>query len=72
MPLGFAPWAMNKIVHKNGEKATAKVAAKNNLAYILSTLTNIHPNQINKINPNGLKLQQAYLCKDWDMNLKLI
>jgi hypothetical protein len=44
MPLGFAPWAMNKIVHKDGEKATAKVASKNNLAYILSTLTNFHPN----------------------------
>lgn len=43
MPVGFAPWAMNKIVHWEGEAATAKVASKNVLPFILSTLTNVHP-----------------------------
>ena len=72
MPVGFAPWAMNKIVHWEGEAATAKVASKNVLPFILSTLTNVHPKQITKVNPEGLKLLQAYLCNDWEMNLKLI
>ncbi len=41
MPVGFAPWAMNKIANKElGEKGPAKIAAKLNLPYILSTLTN--------------------------------
>lgn len=44
MPLGFAPWAMNKLTHSNlGEKGSAKIAAKYQLAYVLSTLTNTHP-----------------------------
>ena len=44
MPLGFAPWAMNKIVNQEqGELATAKIAARHKLAYVVSTLTNIHP-----------------------------
>jgi isopentenyl diphosphate isomerase/L-lactate dehydrogenase-like FMN-dependent dehydrogenase len=43
MPIGFAPWAMNKMVHHLGEAATAKIAGKHNLPFIISTLTNVHP-----------------------------
>lgn len=73
MPLGFAPWAMNKLTHSElGEIGSAKVAAKYQLAYIISTLTNTHPKQITRINPTGLKMLQIYTCIDWEMNLKLI
>lgn len=47
MPFGFAPWAMNKITNKKlAEKGPAKIAAKYNLPYILSTLSNTHPKEI--------------------------
>lgn len=56
----------------DGEKAPTKIAAKYGIPYILSTLSNVHPKQITELNPNGLKFLQAYLCNDWDMNVKLI
>lgn len=49
-----------------------RVAAKHNIPYILSTLTNVHPNELSELNPKGLKFLQAYLCNDWSMNIKLV
>lgn len=71
-PFGFAPWAMNKIVHEKGELVPARIAGDNNLAYILSTLTNTSVSDIQKVNPNGIKMLQLYLSNNQSRNLKLV
>ena len=71
-PFGFAPWAMNKIVHPNGELIPAKVAGEHHLGYILSTLTNTAVGDIAQINPKGPKMLQLYLSNSEASNFKLI
>ena len=50
----------------------ARVASENNIAYILSTLTNTSVSQIAKENPKGLKMLQLYLSNNEKSNMKLI
>ena len=50
----------------------ARVASENNIAYILSTLTNTSVSQIAKDNPKGLKMLQLYLSNNEKSNMKLI
>ena len=50
----------------------ARIASENNIAYILSTLTNTSVSQIAKENPKGLKMLQLYLSNNEKSNMKLI
>ena len=50
LPFGFAPWALGKLSHEEGEIIPATVAAKYNICYTLSILSNTHPKTIQQAN----------------------
>ena len=71
-PFGFAPWAMNKMVHEEGEAVLARVAHNHKLPYIVSTITNTSLSDIHKVHPSGIKMLQMYLTNNWEVNLKMV
>lgn len=64
LPFGIAPFAMQKMLHPQGELITAKQAFEHKTAYGLSMLTTTKPNEVAAVNPTGLKMLQLYFMKN--------
>jgi (S)-2-hydroxy-acid oxidase len=63
-PFGIAPTAMQKMAHPDGEIATAKAASKENIVYILSTLSTSSIEEVASASGNSIKWFQLYIYKD--------
>lgn len=63
-PFILAPIGVQSILHKDGEIASARAAAKMNMPFILSTVSSITMEEIVKKSPEGEKWLQLYPSKD--------
>jgi L-lactate dehydrogenase (cytochrome) len=64
LPIGFGPTGFTRMMHHAGEKATASVAAHNNLVFVLSTLGTTSPEDLQATVPAGNNWFQLYISKD--------
>jgi L-lactate dehydrogenase (cytochrome) len=64
LPIGFGPTGFTRMMHHAGEKATASVAANNNLVFVLSTLGTTSPEDLKATVPGGNNWFQLYISKD--------
>jgi L-lactate dehydrogenase (cytochrome) len=64
LPIGFGPTGFTRMMHHAGEKATASVAACNNLVFVLSTLGTTSPEDLKAAAPSGDNWFQLYVSKD--------
>lgn len=72
LPFGIAPFAMQKLLHPEGELITAREAMVHGTAYGLSMLTTTKPGDVAKANPTGLKIMQLYFMKNAEYTLDVI
>ena len=63
-PFILAPIGVQSILHKDGEIASARAAAKMNMPFTLSTVSSITMEEIVKKSPEGEKWLQLYPAKD--------
>lgn len=71
-PLGISPTAMQRMAHPEGEIATAKAAAKENIIYILSTLSTSSIEEVTSSTENSTKWFQLYIYKDRELTENII
>ncbi|MBX7445957.1 alpha-hydroxy-acid oxidizing protein [Arthrobacter sp. MAHUQ-56] len=71
-PLVFAPTGFTRMMHHEGEVAVAKVAARGNLPYALSTLGTTDIEGIREAAPGGDNWFQLYLTNSESLNNELI
>lgn len=71
MPLLFAPTALQRLFHYQGERATAKVAEKYGTMYSISTIATCSIEEMGAYS-SGPKLFQIYVHKDPAMTVDLI
>lgn len=64
MPLGVAPFALQKLVHPEGEAATARAAAGAATLMCVSTLTSSAHGEIETAAPGGPRWLQLYVLTD--------
>jgi len=60
LPFGFAPTAIQKMAHEDGELGAARVAHENNVIYILSAMAGYSIEDVAKANKNGVRWFQVY------------
>jgi len=63
-PLVLAPTGYTRMMHNDGEKAVARVAARNNIPYTLSTVGTTTVEDLAKAVPEGNNWFQLYIAKD--------
>jgi (S)-2-hydroxy-acid oxidase len=71
-PFGIAPTAMQRMAHVDGEIASAKAAAKENVVYILSTLSTSSIEEVANCSGNSIKWFQLYIYKDRKLTESII
>jgi L-lactate dehydrogenase (cytochrome) len=64
LPIGFGPTGFTRMMHHAGEKATASVAERNGLVFVLSTLGTTSPEDLKQAVPRGNNWFQVYVSKD--------
>jgi isopentenyl diphosphate isomerase/L-lactate dehydrogenase-like FMN-dependent dehydrogenase len=64
MPLGIAPFAMQRLICDDGEAATARAAAQAGALMTVSTLTTRTHDEIAAAAPDGLRWFQLYVLRD--------
>jgi isopentenyl diphosphate isomerase/L-lactate dehydrogenase-like FMN-dependent dehydrogenase len=64
MPLGIAPFAMQRLLDDDGEAATARAAARAGTVLTVSTLTTRTHADISAAAPDGLRWLQLYVLRD--------
>jgi 4-hydroxymandelate oxidase len=64
LPLLLAPAAYHRLVHAEGERATARGAAAAGVPYVVSTATTTSLGDIAAAAPNGVRWLQLYLLPD--------
>lgn len=72
MPIGFGPTGFTRMMHNAGELATAGVADRNNMVFVLSTLGTTSPEEIKASLPNGNNWFQLYISKDRSITHDLV
>jgi L-lactate dehydrogenase (cytochrome) len=72
LPIGFGPTGFTRMMHHAGEKATASVAARNNLVFVLSTLGTTSPEDLKDAVPDGNNWFQLYISKDRSITQHLV
>ena len=64
LPIGFGPTGFTRMMHHAGERATAGVASRNGLVFVLSTLGTTSPEDLMAAVPDGDNWFQLYISKD--------
>ena len=72
LPILFAPTGYTRLMHHVGEPAVATVAAKNNLIYILSTMSTTAPDELAAQVPNVRRWFQLYIMQNRNDSLAII
>src|SRR5204863_1650702 len=71
MPLGIAPFAMQRLLVPEGERATARAAAAANVLMVVSTLTTCTHAEIREASA-GPRWLQLYILRDRERTLEHI
>ncbi|KAG5683136.1 hypothetical protein PVAND_012436 [Polypedilum vanderplanki] len=71
-PIGISPTAMQKMAHTDGETATAKAAANENVIAIFSTIATTSIEDIAAAAPNSIKWFQLYIYRDRKLTENLV
>jgi len=71
-PLVFAPTGYTRMMHHEGEAAVARVAARNNLPYTLSTVGTTTVEGVREAAPEGHNWFQLYLTNNHRLNNELV
>ena len=64
MPILVAPTALQRLAHRDGERATARGAAAAGAAMVLSGLATCDLEDVAEAAPEGVRLMQVYILKD--------
>ena len=64
LPFGVAPFALQKLLHPEGEKIMARQANKHKTAFTLSMLTTTKASEAAQANQDGLRILQLYFMKN--------
>ncbi|XP_055709440.1 uncharacterized protein LOC129805505 [Phlebotomus papatasi] len=72
MPVGVSPTAMQKVVHPEGEIASAKAAEEMGVIFTLSCLSTTSLEQVAAATPNSPKWFQLYIYIDRNLTRNLI
>ena len=72
LPLLLAPAAYHRLVHTEGERATARGAAAAGIPYVVSTATTTTLDDIKTAAPTGVRWFQLYLLSDRDRTKSLV
>jgi L-lactate dehydrogenase (cytochrome) len=71
-PLVLAPTGYTRMMHNDGEKAVARVAARNNVPYTLSTVGTTTVEDVAKAVPGGNNWFQLYVARDRQKTVGLV
>lgn len=71
-PLVLAPTGYTRMMHHEGERAVARVAAQNGIPYVLSTVGTSTIEDVADAAPHGTNWFQLYLTTDESFNLQLL
>lgn len=72
MPLVLAPTGYTRMMHHHGETAVARVAARHQLPYVLSTVGTSTIEDVHAAAPGGNNWFQLYLTTDRNLNTRLV
>lgn len=72
LPVGIAPTGLTSLVHGEGELAGAKAAEKQNIPFVLSTMSTYSIEDVAAAAPSGDNWFQLYLRKNRDESLALM
>lgn len=72
VPIGIAPWSMQKMAHPDGECATAKAAESFGSIFILSSLSTTSIEEVAISAPKCIKWFQLYIMKDRTITQNLV
>ena len=72
LPLLVAPTAFHRLVHADGELATARAAAAAGTVMCLSTLSSAAPAEIEAAAPEGIRWFQLYWARDREFTRELL
>ncbi|KUI43679.1 alpha-hydroxy-acid oxidizing enzyme [Mycobacterium sp. IS-1590] len=71
-PFGIAPTGFTRLMHTAGETAGARVAARADIPFALSTLGTASIEDVKQANPHGRNWFQLYMWKDRDRSMALV
>ena len=72
LPFGVAPFALQKILHPEGELLISAEAYRRKTVLGLSMLTTTKPKDVVAVNPSGLKIMQLYFMKNAEYTKDII
>ncbi len=72
LPLVFAPTGFTRMMHYQGERAVAPVAARAGIPYALSTMGTVAIEDVPAVAPGGRHWFQLYLWKDREASTALV
>jgi len=72
LPVGIAPTATQKLAHPDGERATARAAAKTGTCMILSTVGSMSLEEVTNVAPNSLRWMQLYVLSSQEMTKSIV
>ncbi|CAD7695272.1 unnamed protein product [Ostreobium quekettii] len=71
-PVLIPPMAMQRLAHRDGERAMAKAAARHGIPMVLSTMATSSLEEVATVCPSPLLLFQIYVTRHRDITQKLI
>jgi 4-hydroxymandelate oxidase len=71
-PLLVAPTAYHRLAHPDGERATARAAARAKAVFCLSSLATASPGDVAKAAPDGERWLQLYVFRDRGVSEELV
>ena len=72
MPVGISPTGFTRMMHTEGERASARAAAKFGIPFTLSTLGTTSIEDVVAASPDGRNWFQLYMWKDRDRSMDLV
>jgi isopentenyl diphosphate isomerase/L-lactate dehydrogenase-like FMN-dependent dehydrogenase len=71
-PFLVAPFGVHKLVHPQGEEATARACLEEGITLGISQHSTVQLEQVRKVAPRGSHWFQCYILKDRDITLRLV
>ncbi|XP_055590833.1 uncharacterized protein LOC129742919 [Uranotaenia lowii] len=72
MPVGISPTALQKLAHKDGERATVRAAAKFGIPFVMSSMASSTIDQVAQAAPEGVRWMQTYLHRNRNIARTLV
>ncbi|XP_055590834.1 uncharacterized protein LOC129742920 [Uranotaenia lowii] len=72
MPVGISPTALQKLAHPEGERATARAAAKVGIPYVMSSMASSTIDEVVQAAPEGVRWMQTYIHRNRNIARALV